>query len=1155
MEGQKKLKLTDFDDPLLDDAHKPPKKGGLPSADQKLGMGNEANDDADFDALQKEVEENPDLFKPEFTIKQPKFDKNGDLILSKEEQKEVEEEVEKLDKEVGTVEETDEDREIKNLEGELPDDTEQMKEDDEEDQLIRENEPGQEAAQPKQGTMARLGGFFSGLGSKIKGAGSALGSKIKGLFSRKKNNPPEIQLEDLNEEEEEKAEVEEEVKEQAEDQNEEDQAQQEEEPRQNRPQAAPGRTWYQRLGNKIKGAGAAIGSKIKGLFSKKKEPEEIEMDEMEPEEEEKEQGKGEKKPNEEKPAEEEPKEEGNEEEPKEEGNEEEAVDEAVEEAVQPKQGMGARLGGFFAGLGSKIKGLGSKIKGIFTKKEAEPPEIEMEEEGEEEEEEEIAEIPECEALKGYLDAIGDTGGKDSAIMTMVKNQMETVIDAMNGNMPKTVDGINGGAAAMAGMLRMLGNSCRTYVSTHKNPKTGKGEDRLALVRSIWNLSVSMASGAVPKASLTAMYLQRGGKLEEDHKWGDIYVLSAKPVEVQINPEDMLEGEPQAQDGDGDKPKGGDEQKPGDNEKAQGAGEKQKDALKEKEDEEKPKEDDVDAAAKEEKPSAIKMKNIRVEGPMFKSALPALINGTSKRVNEDAEKAGPGLQGRQKKVHEAFIKSITLLNETLGETMPKDPATFQEKLPEVKRKYATALRASNLMLGENAGIFKESTSAVQILRRRLIAEHIHLEAQSAKFLQFHKENNTLGQDHKWSEVMENVFAADAGEGTGYEDATQFRVRNPLGILSDYLASQEKAVQDAPQKGIGGDELQQMQDQMAMVKSFKQALGWAPDKKRDAILGAILQLKEDAFSEGSKDGIPAILGKNYKKLPFWTRVEAVDKEKLVKALEPALKVKAQNDFIRNTAGIKMGTKTALMGVAMSRLAESLGVGDIVQKEMAGYSQGGDAKKLGVYSEGRKGTPLGELAETMEKDGKHVRYSPEATKQLTNLQVLDYLCNNMGRKMDNILVEYDSDAEGALVKSVKGYDNSISFGEGVADKDTNTFSIQNFARKAEPPKADDEEGNDEQQQDHFRTLFEAMDPELSKRIIEMKESTLEVEMAGLLTPAQIELAKKRLRNLQRVFSADKKLNEKKYNPDDDIWRQIGEKGYSFKSYLIGMKPKAQA
>ena len=274
-----------------------------------------------------------------------------------------------------------------------------------------------------------------------------------------------------------------------------------------------------------------------------------------------------------------------------------------------------------------------------------------------------------------------------------------------------------------------------------------------------------------------------------------------------------------------------------------------------------------------------------------------------------------------------------------------------------------------------------------------------------------------------------------------------------------------------------------------------------------------------------------------------------------MEGCFATRKEDKFMQERVGMNVGAKTALMGVAVSKLAGVLGVGDIVQSEEYGYNQGGDAKKAGAFGEARKGTPLGEVAAQMEARGKYIKYSPKAAKQLTDLQILDYLCNNMGRKLDNILVEFDTTEDGATVNSIKGYDNSFSFGQGKADKTTDALAIQNFAQKVKPvAEQQEQEGNEEQQQAFFQTLFEAMDPEMAKRISEIKEEDLEIELGGLLERKQIEMAIKRLRNLKRLFTEDRQHNEKKYNPDDAAWREIGEKGYSFRTYLARTKPQAQ-
>ncbi|MBR1628076.1 MAG: hypothetical protein IJ679_02270 [Lachnospiraceae bacterium] len=124
----------------------------------------------------------------------------------------------------------------------------------------------------------------------------------------------------------------------------------------------------------------------------------------------------------------------------------------------------------------------------------------------------------------------------------------------------------------------------------------------------------------------------------------------------------------------------------------------------------------------------------------------------------------------------------------------------------------------------------------------------------------------------------------------------------------------------------------------------------------------------------------------------------------------------------AGISEKDDLTKRNVAATRIAELFGVSDlIVGSKMTEIEV--DGQKLdGIMMDEAKGSEIFKIFNEAKENGIEFKYSPEAFRQLINLQVLDLICGQVDRHQGNYLCTRD---ENYVVKSISGIDNDMAFG----------------------------------------------------------------------------------------------------------------------------------
>lgn len=135
------------------------------------------------------------------------------------------------------------------------------------------------------------------------------------------------------------------------------------------------------------------------------------------------------------------------------------------------------------------------------------------------------------------------------------------------------------------------------------------------------------------------------------------------------------------------------------------------------------------------------------------------------------------------------------------------------------------------------------------------------------------------------------------------------------------------------------------------------------------------------------------------------------------------------ILELAGIESNHNIAERNSAMSTVAEILGMEDLVARSETAVLTDGSKKYHGTFMESAKGSDLmhcqpGDLL--LSSDTSIDMENDPLKKQLSDLQVLDYICGNIDRHVGNMLYQIQgTDSSHLRLDKIQGIDNDCSFG----------------------------------------------------------------------------------------------------------------------------------
>ena len=268
----------------------------------------------------------------------------------------------------------------------------------------------------------------------------------------------------------------------------------------------------------------------------------------------------------------------------------------------------------------------------------------------------------------------------------------------------------------------------------------------------------------------------------------------------------------------------------------------------------------------------------------------------------------------------------------------------------------------------------------------------------------------------------------------------------------------------------------------------------------------------FSKKKTNATPeTILNYIYQKLSeFGVEIDKLEKDEDKKIVEKyiadyVLKLKKDNMLRRmavNTAKIDEGGEVTKRNAATRRIADMLGIGDLVVKTETVQVKIGDKTIKGIAMDHAAGDSENNILKMAKEQNKKVTYSQEAYRQMLTLQIFDVLCGQVDRNTGNYLCDYEQDAKTGdfIIKKITAIDNDMSFG------------VLGYQQHTEL--SDNMTGNIIGIENRGRMQIPAIDYKLAQAILAMKPSDLEYRMMDILNKNEIIALADRLKGLQRAI-----------------------------------------
>lgn len=192
-------------------------------------------------------------------------------------------------------------------------------------------------------------------------------------------------------------------------------------------------------------------------------------------------------------------------------------------------------------------------------------------------------------------------------------------------------------------------------------------------------------------------------------------------------------------------------------------------------------------------------------------------------------------------------------------------------------------------------------------------------------------------------------------------------------------------------------------------------------------------------------------------------------------------------------------------------------IIKGNLMSKAKGEDAKKVAerFYDDVAKKT------DNMEKRSEGVKslLAPSIQKELSSLQVLDYLCGQGDRNYENYFLEYDEEKK--QYTHVHGIDNDMSFGSGVEYeehiKNHDGYSMTKLRMVV------DKDDN---------LVIPHMDIQLAQNIKNLSEDELRFALKDLIEAPFIETAVKRLEKLKHAIIKEESKKDSKVFLKEEDW-----------------------
>ena len=161
---------------------------------------------------------------------------------------------------------------------------------------------------------------------------------------------------------------------------------------------------------------------------------------------------------------------------------------------------------------------------------------------------------------------------------------------------------------------------------------------------------------------------------------------------------------------------------------------------------------------------------------------------------------------------------------------------------------------------------------------------------------------------------------------------------------------------------------------------------------------------------------------KQLEKYKKFSKDEKKKLEDVFNDFSKYVFTRQLGNNVAKIKSDRNLTDRNVATSRMAEFLGIQDMVADSRTAYVKKQDGVIKGNLMEDTRGKNSDELY----KEGKTLNYTPKAVSELFSLQIFDIICGQIDRHQGNFHLIGRTKGDNMTVTGVRALDNELAFGE---------------------------------------------------------------------------------------------------------------------------------
>ena len=413
-------------------------------------------------------------------------------------------------------------------------------------------------------------------------------------------------------------------------------------------------------------------------------------------------------------------------------------------------------------------------------------------------------------------------------------------------------------------------------------------------------------------------------------------------------------------------------------------------------------------------------------------------------------------------------SITALNKSMVKQMPADLEGFSNALEQIRSEYRTMIENCqtyvNYIESKKKGSSDSGKERLELTRQILSQskKELVIFEMPAKEL-FGKFQGTLS----WHEILYSARAIkisildDTIEEVGQGTSTVYKKTDEKGNVT-YIKAEERIAENGSTTALiqrfgkeGGPEAAEMAKVLLEAyEDFKiiDQMDGQDESVRD--LGNPITKAFMMIAGKTTFGIVRQKGESDK--DYSTRVEEHRKSNVRKAMDVVLNgelrlikdyveehydtfvevanyvEKKKSEFMiavgdHNQAGIEAGEVVSNRNVSTSRMAERYGMSDMIAKSETVIIE----KQDGTFVKGNsmeevKGKTMGELMTFAKAEGITLKFSPNAIKQLLQLNVFDMICGQVDRHMNNYIPSFTITGENEYtITSIKGIDNDLAFG----------------------------------------------------------------------------------------------------------------------------------